>query len=127
MTAVPPVKTYFTKHIMSGKILLQAFLKTYGTLKWSRVDLQERIVYMPDAQKGARTADRAIPKDALEALRAWAREDTNRPSSGPKYPQHLHGVAQRPSWCGDHAAYPALRLATPFYDHTNNVTSNFSR
>ena len=46
-------------------------------LEWSRVDLQERIVYMPNAKKGARTADRAIPipKDALEALRAWAKED----------------------------------------------------
>ena len=31
MAAVPPVQTYFTKHIMSGKILLQAFLETCGT------------------------------------------------------------------------------------------------
>ena len=50
-------------------------------LEWSRVDLQERIVYMPNAKKGARAADRAIPipKDALEALRAWAKEDAIRP------------------------------------------------
>lgn len=72
-------------------------------LEWSRVDLQERIVYMPNAKKGARAADRAIPipKDALEALRAWAKEDAK---AGCPYVIHHHGRKIRSISTGWHNA-----------------------
>lgn len=72
-------------------------------LEWSRVDLQERIVYMPNAKKGARTADRAIPipKDALEALRAWAKADAK---AGCPYVIHHHGRKIRSISTGWHNA-----------------------
>lgn len=88
-------------------------------LEWSRVDLQERIVYMPNAKKGARAADRAIPipKDALEALRAWAKEDAK---AGCPYVIHhhgrkiryFHGMAQCSPQSRDFPPHPALRFAS---------------
>lgn len=76
-------------------------------LRWDCVDFSLKIIYMPNANKGAREESREIPirRDFLHVLRDWAREDAER---GCAYCIHWRG---RPVRCIRNGWCAALRRA----------------